>query len=101
VAGGGDPARARTVAMLKRRTSQKPMVLRSWDLGSIEGTGRRVQGTGTAFSVQRTGPGLEWLGVECRITLREGVNERVFSRNGLGGVLSGEEPRELNCTSNG
>ena len=45
----------RTVAMLKRRTSQKPMVLRSWDLGSIAGTGRRVQGTGTAVRVQGSG----------------------------------------------
>jgi hypothetical protein len=41
-----------TVAMLKRRTSQKPMVLRSWDLGSvIQGSGCSVQGTGMGSGV--------------------------------------------------
>jgi hypothetical protein len=42
-----------TVAILKRRTSQKPMVLRSWDLvsgimGRVEGAGYRVQGAASS-----------------------------------------------------
>jgi hypothetical protein len=53
VSGGGDPAGADTVAILKRRTSQKPMVLRSWDLvsgimGRVQGAGYRVQGAASS-----------------------------------------------------
>src|SRR5580700_9508020 len=80
-----------TVAMLKRRTSQKPMVLRRWDLGSV-GMGVR----GAAYRVQ------EWVrgGVSFRSSGRYAKNGRdrvaLFpkrDRQGYFGVR-----RRANCT---